>query len=55
MTRSRFRLYLLALVLLALLAGIRFYRPLREWLAIDTCLDNGGRWDYVHQVCDHGP
>ncbi|WP_374127021.1 hypothetical protein [Sphingomonas sp. 28-62-11] len=26
----------------------------REFLAVDSCLDSGGRWDEKRQRCDHG-
>ena len=54
MTRSR-RLLLTVLLVAATTAALVFYRPVRDWLAIDACLDNGDRWDYARHNCDHGP
>jgi hypothetical protein len=47
---------LIGLLVLALfLAGlIAFSLWARSPLAIDRCLDQGGRWDYTHDVCDGG-
>jgi hypothetical protein len=25
----------------------------RDFLAIDSCLDSGGRWDYSRRCCEH--
>ena len=26
---------------------------LREFVAVDSCLDSGGSFDYMHSACDH--
>jgi hypothetical protein len=42
---------LVAVVALAILVGVLFMR----WLAIDRCLDAGGRWNYATRACEFAP
>jgi hypothetical protein len=43
-----------ALVLLgSLLIGIVAVSYVREFLAVDSCLDGGGSFDYSRMECDH--
>jgi hypothetical protein len=41
----------IALAAVMVAAAIWFWNS--EWLAIDTCLDRGGRWDEQTRVCQH--
>jgi hypothetical protein len=43
---------LAALVATTALIAVGFWY--KDWLAIDKCLDNGGRWDYDKRICEHG-
>ncbi len=27
---------------------------LRDFIRVDVCLDNGGRWNYERGTCEHG-
>lgn len=45
----------LALLLAALVLLVLALRCAREQLAIDDCLDGGGRWDYEREVCEGIP
>jgi hypothetical protein len=40
--------WVVVLAILVLWLGFRFQRN----LAIDACLDSGGRWDYTQQICE---
>jgi hypothetical protein len=41
------------LVTLISLAALFWVGPrVLRWLAIDTCLDSGGRWDYSQNQCE---
>jgi hypothetical protein len=31
-----------------------FYVTCSRFMAIDRCLDHGGRWDYDNELCDQG-
>lgn len=42
--------YIIVAVLFVLLACIVL---LKEELEIDSCLDNGGRWNYENKLCEH--
>jgi hypothetical protein len=42
------KIFYAALVCLAIAGALWAYR----WLKIDSCLDLGGRWDYVENRCD---
>ena len=44
----KYRISLIVLILLAILL-IWFWNS--EWLAIDRCLDGGGRWDEASGSC----
>jgi hypothetical protein len=44
--------FLVALLGLTVLAFASQYA--HKFLAIDACLDGGGRWDYALDKCDHG-
>jgi len=48
MKRRRAVLVLAALVIAALVMAPR----LRRYVAIDSCLDAGGRWDYDRGACE---
>jgi len=49
------RATLIAIVLLTLLVVATFFaRWIAGELAIDSCLDSGGRWDYEQRVCARG-
>jgi hypothetical protein len=41
------------------LVGLLVLGPLawrvRNWLAVDRCLDRGGRWNVQRQECEHSP
>lgn len=37
-----------AVVAFAVLAGVSLMR----WLAVDRCLDAGGRWNYTARACE---
>ncbi len=50
MTMTR-RAIILSLLFVAVAAGAIFGK---RWLAIDRCLDNGGRWDYQNSRCEGG-
>lgn len=41
---------LLILLAFLLVLGTLAYL-VRGWLAVDSCLDRGGSWDYEHRVC----
>lgn len=43
--------------LVILIAGILglLYPRAQHFLAVDACLDRGGRWDYRHEVCEPRP
>ncbi|MBH0114793.1 hypothetical protein I5E68_17735 [Novosphingobium sp. YJ-S2-02] len=42
---------LAALVLAGLAAAALLANWLMRWLAIDSCLDASGAWDYARNVC----
>jgi hypothetical protein len=42
---------LVAVAALAIFVGVWFMR----WLAIDRCLDAGGRWNYATRACEFAP
>ena len=45
---------LFALAALLLVGAAAFAFPyVRDFLAIDSCLDSGGAWDYAAKVCQH--
>jgi len=44
------RLIAAALLTIALLLA---WQPLREFFAVDSCLDSGGRFDFVANACDY--
>lgn len=49
------RTTLLAITLLAfLVVALVFARWIAGQLAIDACLDSGGRWDYESRTCQRG-
>ena len=37
--------------MIVLLIALAFW--LKGYLAVDKCLDNGGRWNYKNGVCEH--
>ena len=37
-----------------LLAALAFYLWWSDFLTIDGCLDDGGRWNYEARVCEFG-
>lgn len=39
-------------VAVGLVAVFYFWTDLSNWIAIDRCLDNGGKWDYNMGHCD---
>ena len=39
------------IVILVLLAAVGFW--LKGYLAVDRCLDSGGRWNYEAKACEH--
>lgn len=49
MSRASLRLTGIALLLVA---GVIALLPLRTFLAVDSCLDGGGSYDYANRVCD---
>lgn len=51
--RRRVRLVAIMLFLAATLGAVAALPWLRRQLRIDTCLDNGGRWDYAAERCEH--
>ena len=44
------RLVVAGFALLVIVAAAIWFR---NFLAVDSCLDNGGRWDYERRECDH--
>ncbi|RLE26702.1 MAG: hypothetical protein DRJ61_07660 [Acidobacteria bacterium] len=50
-TKIRFSLRTVVLVALVAVAVFLVARWTRMQLAIDSCLDRGGRWDYEQGVC----
>jgi hypothetical protein len=47
--RNRLKLLILLIVFIAFTFAIRY----AYWqIQIDRCLDRGGRWDYVNDVCE---
>lgn len=45
---KRFLLLLIGIILLSVLA---FW--FKGWVAIDRCLDSGGRWNYDKRACEY--
>ena len=52
--RGRKRTLLVLGILLMLILGVWLVQGMRRWLAIDRCLDLGGRWDYSAKRCQGG-
>lgn len=53
-TVSRTRIVLVLLMLLA--AAALLAQPIRRFLAQDSCLDSGQRWNVATEECEHeGP
>jgi hypothetical protein len=50
--RTRRRTIGIVGAILALGLAIWFLPKARRWMAIDSCLDAGGRWDYSANLCD---
>lgn len=42
--------YLIAAILFVLVAGFIW---LKGEMKIDSCFDNGGRWDYENKTCEY--
>ena len=42
---------LLILMVLSCALWVALY--LKQWVAIDRCLDSGGSWNYEKSECDH--
>ena len=51
MSRDKKQKYLLYLVLIVVLIAASFFMNSR-FVEIDTCLDQGGRYDYDQKVCE---
>ena len=48
--KRKYKFILLLLVIVGLLASVPWFR---KQLAIDSCLDSGGRWNYEKKVCEY--
>ena len=48
--KKKTKFILLFIVVVGLLASLPW---LRTQLAIDSCLDSGGRWSYAKEVCEY--
>ena len=46
------KVLLFALGLTIILAGVWTYQKFDNFLKIDSCLDNGGSWNYEQQKCE---
>jgi hypothetical protein len=50
---KRRRYVLAALALLSVTGGsVAAFHWAKHWLAVDACIDLGGRWNYVRDRCD---
>jgi len=45
----------LAAIVIASIAAIAVFRELQRFVAVDSCLDAGGRWDDEGARCEGGP
>jgi hypothetical protein len=48
--RKRFLAW--ALVLGAVVGALASFRPISQFIAVDRCLDSGGRWNYEAEACE---
>ena len=47
------RIIIVTAVLALIAAGVVLWPSVHEFLAVDTCLDRSGSYDYVNHRCDH--
>ncbi len=52
MSRKKTVILWIVLLFVLLVSGYLFPH-IRRFLAVDTCLDRGGRWDYEKNVCEY--
>ena len=48
----RKRLFVCALVLAVFGGALASYKPVSQFIAVDRCLDSGGRWNYSAEACE---
>ena len=48
----RARALVWAFVLFVVIGALASYKPLSQFIAVDRCLDNGGRWNYEAEECE---
>ncbi|WP_162245606.1 hypothetical protein [Methylibium sp. Root1272] len=48
--RRRFLVW--ALVLFVVVGTLASYKPISHFVAVDRCLDSGGRWNYEAEECE---
>ena len=52
-TRAKRRRFVIwALVLLAVVGALASVKPISQFIAVDRCLDSGGRWNYEAAACE---
>lgn len=48
--RKRFLAF--ALAMLIIVGALASYKSIAQFIAVDRCLDSGGRWNYEAEACE---
>lgn len=40
------------LVVVAVFGALASFKPISKFIAVDRCLDSGGRWNYEAEACE---